>query len=886
MALIKERRQFLPKSIGVVRPDTGSEFIARGASNLADSMINMSFEAMKTEARKKGVETAQAASATALRTIDPITGKPEAFKMPGNFGIAAQQAYEETLERRYIQQTETDIKTKAAELALKYQFDPNGPTLFDDELGDYIDGLVDGAIPKFTNIVNNVGGAILASNKLNLLGKQAQREREALGQSIELEIAQGIEDLQDLTRTGANTQDLEAGSGKLIDAIDRYKAGFPERATPEALNNINENLRKAEVEGLTQLAVSQAVDLNLSSGDLIAVAEYIKAPKSQSARDDVPSALLPTLDRLIASEGFADNRSTALSLFGDQESDASKREVDEAAALSSREREEQESAKTNSIITTAGLDERQSDTTKQIASDMFGDNLEEGFAKVDAYKRDIDSERPTFLQAGRSAAPLDATIDKVRKFAVEQAITSTMDGLNYQDAANFAEYIQRFGQSDVELSPEVKKKADIIINQLNPAEDFDTIATTSSRLVTQKKPKTMTAVEQAEVDFVQNTIVPSSAAGRQAAGNIVARSLGMENLTPDYFGTSASRPNDRANPAVKSFVNRGNPPQPLVDFLDFAASGGPLSEEAATMAVNHWADHAFNVDADGNVTNRLLLSGMDPKTNAVLQSAFYLRTVREQPVSEIIKDLIQANQNPTVVENNIMTAFSGNEFSSYKSAQGKLDFYIRGKSYGNARIQNTITPLVRTLVASGVGYETINNQVNNVVEKIFAPTTGLVTDPMSPIGGRSVHALSSIFPDQDNKDLFIAKVSKTIFDEAPGYVFSPAASGGLLVGQTGPYKKTKIATLVPISGQGVAGTDVLFMASHTNEYGEIVPIQGKNGLILIPASAVNVEISQRNTANQILANIEGAATSQQIAKRMREMQTGRVEQMSIPAEDQ
>ena len=156
MALIKQRRQFLPQSIGVVRPDTGAEFVARGAERLANSMIESSFDQLKREARKAGVETAQAASAASLRTINPETGRPEAFKVAGGFGIAAQQAYEETIEKRYINQTESDIKLKAQEIALKFQNDPDGAAKFGTELGVYIDELSANASPKFANIVNNV----------------------------------------------------------------------------------------------------------------------------------------------------------------------------------------------------------------------------------------------------------------------------------------------------------------------------------------------------------------------------------------------------------------------------------------------------------------------------------------------------------------------------------------------------------------------------------------------------------------------------------------------------------------------------------------------------------------------------------------------------------
>ena len=43
MAVIKQLRQFLPQSIGVVRANTGAAEVARSVGGLADAMIETSF---------------------------------------------------------------------------------------------------------------------------------------------------------------------------------------------------------------------------------------------------------------------------------------------------------------------------------------------------------------------------------------------------------------------------------------------------------------------------------------------------------------------------------------------------------------------------------------------------------------------------------------------------------------------------------------------------------------------------------------------------------------------------------------------------------------------------------------------------------------------------
>ena len=123
-------------------------------------------------------------------------------------------------------------------------------------------------------------------------------------------------------------------------------------------------------------------------------------------------------------------------------------------------------------------------------------------------------------------------------------------------------------------------------------------------------------------------------------------------------------------------------------------------------------------------------------------------------------------------------------------------------------------------------------------------------------------------------------MSEIIQNEAPeGFIFSPSASGGLLVGETGPYNKTKIVTLVPIVGQSAKGSNVLFMASALNERGELVPVlrEEDSAPIIIPLNAANAKINRRVTAQQILAIIDGSASSAEIARRLREAEQGQKE---------
>lgn len=165
MAVIKQRRQFLPQSIGVVRANTGAAEVARSVGGLANAMIETSFDELKKQARDRGQELAETAD---LRAIDPKTGRIEALTVPVDLGRAAADSYEELIERRYVSQTEQDFKTKAAELAVEFEFDPDGVAKFDSQFSEFIEETAANASPKFATAFKNFGAALLSSNKLSL----------------------------------------------------------------------------------------------------------------------------------------------------------------------------------------------------------------------------------------------------------------------------------------------------------------------------------------------------------------------------------------------------------------------------------------------------------------------------------------------------------------------------------------------------------------------------------------------------------------------------------------------------------------------------------------------------------------------------------------------
>ena len=112
MAVIREKRQFQNQRIGVVRMDTGAENYYKTIANAADNLTSIAFKEAGRQAREKGIQSAEAVNQQGLRTINPETGKPQAYNVPSNFGTVAQAAYEEVLDRRFINDVDEQIREK------------------------------------------------------------------------------------------------------------------------------------------------------------------------------------------------------------------------------------------------------------------------------------------------------------------------------------------------------------------------------------------------------------------------------------------------------------------------------------------------------------------------------------------------------------------------------------------------------------------------------------------------------------------------------------------------------------------------------------------------------------------------------------------------------
>mgnify|MGYP000439290167 CR=1 FL=1 len=391
MGVIREKYQFRNQKIGVTRVDTGEGELWNTVANAADQLTQQAFQMAEIEAKKTGKEVAENMSEKRLRTIDPATGKPIAYQAPASFGIVAQAAFEETIDRRYIRSVEQEIRDKANETYLRYVNDPQGPEKYTVDMEDYVGQMTKNANSRFQNMVRDTGAAYIASTKLNLLTKRQNRivEQEqgaltsdnyfsietiqAIGKGVGADLSDPnsvpMQNIQAIINEQTNALNAAVDAGIFTDEQRRSRIRSLQLALPEGIlqNTLNADvtyeIEPAE-EGGEPVTVSmtedvaQLVESSLSSGKVIDALPTSLKPLVQTILDS--SAYNTDADELIrkASELRVDlanqegtkRKATALELRVAEVSDPSRR-VDASEALT------QEAADQVVANNTSGLNE-------------------------------------------------------------------------------------------------------------------------------------------------------------------------------------------------------------------------------------------------------------------------------------------------------------------------------------------------------------------------------------------------------------------------------------------------------------------------------------------------------------------------------------------------
>lgn len=165
MAVIRQRTQVFNKPVGVRRVNTGEPELWESIKSEADEFTRRAYNKAAENAQKVGSETALGVDVESIKTINPITGKPEAFDAPEGFGKLAIDAYQKVITARYQDSISTEMEVKARELGIKYEYDSKG---YEIAMSQYISSMAENAEGSYKQFVTTTGTEKLAYEKLNI----------------------------------------------------------------------------------------------------------------------------------------------------------------------------------------------------------------------------------------------------------------------------------------------------------------------------------------------------------------------------------------------------------------------------------------------------------------------------------------------------------------------------------------------------------------------------------------------------------------------------------------------------------------------------------------------------------------------------------------------
>tara|TARA_R110002153_G_scaffold73068_3_gene190735 strand:+ start:634 stop:3885 length:3252 start_codon:yes stop_codon:yes gene_type:complete len=272
MAVLRQQTQVFNKPIGVVRANAGGAQVAQAISAAADTISKIGFTEAAENAERKGIEVAQALEESQLKTMNPETGKPEAFKAPKGFGKIAATAYQRVVDSRFEDSVEAELRTKAQEIALNHQYNPES---YDDVFSDYIGNMSKTAQGKYKVFIQTAGARYLESTKLNIRERTITQARQQLSERLSTGLSTKVDEARALAaaggfvpREGQDVSDAqELGQKAVQDASDGEQAYLLKGGSSVSTSNdVNFGIAKGAIEYIIENTASPAerVAVNLA----------------------------------------------------------------------------------------------------------------------------------------------------------------------------------------------------------------------------------------------------------------------------------------------------------------------------------------------------------------------------------------------------------------------------------------------------------------------------------------------------------------------------------------------------------------------------------------------------------------------------------------------
>ena len=774
----------MSQPISVVRADVGNQQAAKSLGDLADTLLAGSYKSLIQDAEQKGTEIAQSATSAQLRTINPETGMPEAFSVPPQFGRAASRAYQSMVERRYVKEIDTDLKTQSAKIFAETALQPDGFREYSERMRGYAADLTKDALPRFQNIVNGVGSSIIASTEAEFIKRKAARDLEqeaiALGEDAQSEaqtIAATIATI-DLSNPTTFPEQL----GVLRGSMQAQRQGVIAGALSKTAYEQNESvLIEGVTQGLRQNLARVIAQSKLSTEPIEARHLQLLENVIESGGvgvKDLPASLRPFVEltknisidvtdlnpdgeEVVTTRKFGhlvrDSFATELS---ELRGDYTRTEATEKLLADDQTRLDAYDSVLDLRDPLGGLNSVVSEATRIVADE----GVDAGFSFIETKIKEVQSKANSLKTSDGMPAIAADTLNDIKSQmykgfmkgvindAYKAVIPTEINGqkttrrMTPAESALFRDYIddQEGGVSLEDLPPEVRRHAEIIAStsytqRADVMRSLEAKNTNTQQLATaeNKAYKDQRAVTMALNGGGENTKATREAADRLA--------YPMDINKPNFFLSG------------DGFALAQNP-----DFLESHSRAGFILSENLLRSAQAVANGSYLLSSDeidnffriyGTLADRPTQSGdminpffssMSAQEFAILDTVHHV--VRDLEGSESAADVLATMRN-RMGENN-------KEFDPImKSVVGDttgVNFVKEIVGENNRLAINYFAPLVPYMVAINPSTSAVTSQIESIYEREFRQTDGYVFDPMSgqTTGSEFVsrHALSKHIP--------------------------------------------------------------------------------------------------------------------------------------------
>lgn len=765
MAVIKQRRQVIDKPIGVIRADTGAARQYESIGRLANNLIETSFDALKREAKQAGTTSAQQQSAEGLRTINPETGLPEAFKAPEGYGTIAQDAYQRVVEARFTGLVEADFKAEAKRLAIEHQFDKDGVTKFEESFTNFLDGYgkqfegqkVD---PKIAGIVNSIGSQLLASNKLNLLEKHALRERQDTITDFSLQFTDGLSQLEYLYADPASSNDAkfleDFLSTRLQDMVD---SGLITSETQ--IRQSRNQILKTKARGLSRQIEQSVIASDGMDSATMAIAERV-IRNNGFGIEDLPEEVQKNVQDILDLQ--VDGKSALSIVLPDVEAyfndAASNMRAEESAARFEQTQADKEARETETL-------------TKQEQSQNSGTNLQNAVDNINKHLADFDipaaiTEFSNYEQSVNStllSAPFkESLIKKARSVLLQdlarQSTTSqTREPLPTSDEMDrWRTYILSNGRDKIgePLPPKLQTLADEILKVYRREADSGAMATALNEQVRRVKAfeddEALTKSEQETKAAVESGLgVTTNKKHREFVGNTV-----FGNKPDNYILTAESLTDDTIR---RQIISSGILPQQLYDFGKKYLTR-PMSEQEEIIFLQHYNNYRNALNSEnhaGEFRNMWLDAGFSMKEIGLIDAVIYGASTHPEGIKaapQIRATIMAARRDSDNYGAAVANATGGKDIREFVDEITTSDPWF-GIDVPNPQITSELIPYTEYFIAMGATSEELTNKLSSVMKDYYKETDGVIVDlPFGSIS-KSRNSFAAIFPQDQHREMAV-----------------------------------------------------------------------------------------------------------------------------------